>query len=69
MATKAIILLALQFVYLDYIDQPTMSDGAFKALCEIWIFVVEPFSDRLVCVAPTKSADDLPVVAVAPDGL
>ena len=68
MATKAIILLALLFVNLDYVDQPMMSDRAFQALCVIWIFMMEPFSDRLVCVTPTKSADDLPVVPIAPYG-
>lgn len=68
MATEAIILLALMFINLDYIDQTMMSDGAFQALCVIRIFIMEPLSDRLVCVTPTKSADDLSVVAIAPDG-
>ena len=69
MATKAVILLELLFVNFYYIDQPTMSDGAFKALCEIRILAMEPLSNRLVCVARSKSSNDLPVVAIATDGL
>ena len=69
LATKAVFLLELPFIKLDYIDQPTMSGQAFKASCEIWVFVVKPLSDGLVRIAPPKSADDLPVVVIAPDGL
>ena len=43
--------------------------GSFKASCEIWVFVVKPLSDGLVRIAPPKSADDLPVVVIAPNGL
>ncbi len=68
LATKAVFLLALIFVKLDYIDQPTMSGRVFEALCEIWVFMVKPLSDGLVRIATTKSGDDFPVVAVSPDG-
>lgn len=67
MATKAIILLALLFVKLNYIDQPVMSDGVLQPLYVLRIFMMEPLGDRLVCVTPTKSADDFPVVAITPD--
>ena len=69
LATKAVFLLALTFVKLDYIDQPTMSDRGFKALREIWVLMVKPPSDGLVRIASTKFADDFPVVTVSPDGL
>ena len=67
LTTEAVLLLALHFKKLDYIDQPMMSGRRSKALCETWVFMVEPLSDGLVRLAPTKSADDLPVVAVAPN--
>lgn len=69
MPTKAVFLLALQLIELDDIDQPTMSGRCFKALCEIWVFKVEPLCNGLMRVASTKPADDLPVMAIAADSL
>ena len=67
LAAKAIFLLTFHFIELDDVNQPTMSDRGFKALCEIRVFKAEPLSDGLVRVAVTKSADDLPVVAITPN--
>lgn len=65
LATESVFLLALHFIELDYVDQPTMSDRRFEASCKFWVFMVEPLGDGLVRVAPAKSADDLSVMAVA----
>lgn len=46
-----------------------MSRRRFKASRTFRVFKAEPLSDGLVRVSPEKSADDLPVVAVASDGL
>ena len=67
LATKAIFVLALSFVKLYHIDQSTVSGRRFKAYRKIWIFLLEPLSNRLVRVAIPKSADDLAVVAIAPN--
>lgn len=69
LATEVVFLLALHLIELDYIDQPTMSGRRFKASREFWVFTVEPLGDGLVRVAPAESADNLPVVAIAPDCL
>ena len=66
--SKAIVLPALHFIELDYIDHPTMSGWRFEPPCEIWVFLLKPLSDRLVCVASTKSANDLTIVAISSNG-
>ena len=68
-ATESVLLLALHFIELDYVDQPTMSGRRFEAYCKFWIFMVEPLGDGLERVALTKSADDLSVVTITPNCL